>query len=128
MSSHIADSRCGLPPIMTVAEPFTMTSVGPTQMHMSPTLAAAGNDEGWTARRYYKTSHASAVTIGQVCISEIREAAGTKSLTGWRPFPDAQNTGTVGTVNGAGIDWTTGMHRNLPKISFERCKPSGRAV
>ncbi len=30
----------GLPPIITVAEPFTMASGGPTQVAMSPTTAA----------------------------------------------------------------------------------------
>ena len=76
----------GLPPIKTVAEPFTMTSVGPVQMHISPTLAAGmpeimtvGQQAGIMGPPTWGTTP---VTIGQVCISEIREAGGIRLLSG----------------------------------------------
>ena len=57
-----------------------MASVGPTQMHKSPTLAAGipeiitvGQQAGIIGPPTWGTS---TVTIGQVCISVIREAGG----------------------------------------------------
>jgi hypothetical protein len=58
-----------------------MTSGGPTQMHISPNRHS-GNNDGWTTGWYYRTSNVgtSTVTIGQVCISEIRKAGGIRLL------------------------------------------------
>ena len=71
----------GFPPIITVAEPFTIVSGGPTQIHKSPTTAAGkppistvgtqGPDTGPPTCGFGPGS-----TIGQVCMSEIRAAGG----------------------------------------------------
>ena len=70
----------GLPPIITVADPMTMTSGGPTQVHISPTRAA-GIPDMITVGQHggiigLPTCGTTPVTIGQVCISVIRDAGG----------------------------------------------------
>ncbi len=64
----------GLPPIITVADPFTMVSGGPVQVHISPTQAAgmppintAGAPGGIMEPPTWGTDPG--CTIGQVCIS-----------------------------------------------------------
>src|SRR6516162_3672293 len=70
-------------PISTVGEPFTMTSGGPTQVHISVTRAAGcppmrtvGHPGGRIGPPTCGTGGTPGVTIGQVCISPILAAGG----------------------------------------------------
>ena len=70
----------GLPLIKTVAEPFKITSGGPVQTNISPNVAA-GNPPISTVIEPGgnigpPTCGTTPVTIGQVCISDIRAAKG----------------------------------------------------
>ncbi len=74
----------GFPPIITVAEPFTIASGGPTQTQLSPTTAA-GNPPISTVGAPGPTTGPptcgigdgnAGVCIGQVCISVILAAGG----------------------------------------------------
>ena len=70
----------GLPPMRTLLDPFTIMSGGPTHVHISP-IRAAGIPEMITVGQHAgiigpPTCGTSAVTIGHVCISEIRAAGG----------------------------------------------------
>jgi hypothetical protein len=68
-------------PIITVADPATMVSGGPVQVHMSPTLAAGmfaiitvGQPAGMTGPPTCGVD--GGVTIGQVCMSPTLAAIG----------------------------------------------------
>ena len=68
----------GMPPIITVALPFAITSGGPAQVAMSPMRAAGippistvGQPGGRTGP---PTCGTRTVTIGQVCMSPTRAA------------------------------------------------------
>src|SRR5215218_10073978 len=70
----------GIPPIMTFADPATIVSGGPAQVHMSPTRAAGmpairtvGAPGGMIGP---PTCGTTPVTIGQVCMSPTRAAGG----------------------------------------------------
>jgi hypothetical protein len=77
----------GLPPIITVADPLTIESGGPTQTHMSPTTAAGifaintvatpGPEIGPPTCGMGGTA---GVCIGQVCISVNLAAKGIVSF------------------------------------------------
>ena len=73
----------GLPPIITVAEPFTMVEGGPTHVHVSPTTAAGilpintvGTPGPITGPPTWGTGGKPGVAIGQTCISVILAAGG----------------------------------------------------
>ena len=74
----------GLPFIITVAEPFTIVSGGPTQTHMSPTTAAGilpistfGTPGPTTGPPTCGIGEGNAgVCMGQVCMSSVSLAAG----------------------------------------------------
>lgn len=68
----------GLPPIMTVMEPLTMTSGGPTQTQVLPTVAAGKKPimtMGWPGVTIgpptWGIGGSSGGTIGQTCMSVI---------------------------------------------------------
>src|SRR5690554_2797870 len=73
----------GAPLIITVDEPLTIESGGPTQVHMSPTLAAGippintvGGPEGRMGPPTWGTGGVAGDCIGQVCMSVTRAAGG----------------------------------------------------
>jgi len=73
----------GLPPIITVADPLTMTSGGPTQTQLSPMTAAGifaintvGTPGPMTGPPPCGTGGTAGVTIGQACISVSLAAGG----------------------------------------------------
>jgi hypothetical protein len=70
----------GIPPIKTVAEPITIESGGPIQVHKSPVRAAGKPPINTVAQPGGNTGPPTCgttpVTIGQTCISEIRAAGG----------------------------------------------------
>jgi hypothetical protein len=77
----------GLPPINTVAEPFTTESGGPTQTQLSPTTAAGrlpistvGQPGPTTGPPTWGIGGVPGVCIGQLCRS-VRRAAG--GIGGW---------------------------------------------
>src|SRR5690606_3084957 len=80
--AHVSPCRAaGRPPIMTVADPFTIVSGGPTQVHISPTTAAGrlpintvGTPGPTMGPPTWGTGGTPVVTIGQLCISVIRAA------------------------------------------------------
>jgi len=71
-------------PIITLDDPFTIVSVGPTQTHMSPTRAAGrlpistvvspGDEIG------PPTCGTTPFTIGQQCMSVSRAAGGMRAI------------------------------------------------
>jgi hypothetical protein len=98
----------GLPPIKTVADPFTMTSMGPTQMHLSPILAA-GMPEIMTVGQHGgiigpPTWGTTPVTIGQVCMSVIRDAGGIGGPDPAVGLLGSKLAARSGHVNGLGAD------------------------
>lgn len=70
----------GLPLIITVAEPLTMLSGGPTQTHMSPRVAAGRLPINTVATQGPlmgpPTWGTTPVTMGQACMSVILAAGG----------------------------------------------------
>lgn len=67
----------GVKLIRTDVEPFTMTSGGPTQVHMEPTFAAGMKPiitVGAPTTTGPPTWGTTPVTIGQTCMSVIRAA------------------------------------------------------
>ena len=73
----------GLPPIMTVAEPITMLSGGPTQVHISPITAAGmlliitvGTPGPTMGPPTCGMGGVPGVCMGQVCISVSLAAGG----------------------------------------------------
>ncbi len=74
-----------MPPIRTVIEPLTIESGGPTQVAMSPTLAAGtppiktvGQPGGRIGPPTCGTGGVPGVTIGHICISPTLAAGGIK--------------------------------------------------
>jgi len=68
-----------MPPIITVIDPKTMASGGPTQTHISFTRAAGMNPiitVGQPKEMGPPTCGTIPVTIGQTCMSVIRAAGG----------------------------------------------------
>ena len=70
----------GLPPIITVDEPFAIESGGPAQVHISPTQAAGSPPISTVGLPGGKTGPPTCGTgplnMGQTCISETRAANG----------------------------------------------------
>jgi hypothetical protein len=77
----------GMNPIITVAEPLTMTSGGPAQVHISLTRAAGMNPirtVGHPGGRIGPpTCGTTPVTMGQVCMSATLAAGGMVMLLEW---------------------------------------------
>jgi hypothetical protein len=76
----------GIPPMITVADPFAMVSGGPTQIAISPTRAA-GMAAMITVGQPITTGPPTCgmggvpgVAMGHVCMSEIRAAGGIRIL------------------------------------------------
>lgn len=73
----------GLPPIITVADPLTIVSGGPTQVHIpvavaagSPPIITVGTPGGRIGPPTCGMGGTAGVTIGQTCMSETRAAGG----------------------------------------------------
>jgi hypothetical protein len=77
----------GIPPIITVIEPLTMESGGPTQVAISPTRAAGimpiitvGQQGGRMGPPTWGMGGVPGVTIGQICISPTLAAEGISQI------------------------------------------------